>query len=413
LSDGSCWVADTDNDEVVHLAPDGAELWRGGGFSTPQSVSVNPTDNSCWVADWGNSQIAHLAITAYELSLDGAHGDIAVNGMVHELPYALMADVGATVALEALPHPFYEFTGWSGDLAGTENPTIITMDSDRSVTANFAIIQHVLSLTGVGDGSVAVDGVIHSLPWSGPLDAGTVVVLEALPDDCWLFEYWYWLGDLGDLTGDVNPVNVEILGDLSIVANFASAERFGDVDCGQWAVTEVAACCDAGIVSGYPDGFYHPELAVTRDQMAVYISRALAGGDDNVPEFTDTPTFPDVPEGFWALDYVEHAVAQNVVTGYLDGSYHPEYEVTRDQMAVYVARSICDPAGEAGLADYIPADPRDFPDVASGFWAYTHVEYCVENGVVSGYLDGYYHPQIVVSRDQMAVYVARAFALLP
>ncbi len=189
------------------------------------------------------------------------------------------------------------------------------------------------------------------------------------------------------------------------------AVMFPDADLDHWACEEILACVDAAIVSGYPDGTYHPELAVTRDQMAVYIARALAGGDENVPEFTDTPTFPDVDGTHWALKYVEYAVDQNVVAGYLDGSYHPEYQVTRDQMAVYVARALVAPEGEAGLADYTPADPRNFPDVASGFWAYTHVEYCVEHGVVAGYLDGLYHPEYVVTRDQMAVYVARAFGL--
>jgi Tol biopolymer transport system component len=187
--------------------------------------------------------------------------------------------------------------------------------------------------------------------------------------------------------------------------------RFWDVPGFFWAYDAIEACAAAGIVSGYPDGRYQPGGAVTRDQMAVYISRALAGGKENVPDFTDIPTFPDVGDTHWALKHVEYAVSQNVVAGYQDGSYHPEYPVTRDQMAVYVARSICDPTGEDGLADYTPVDPRNFPDVASDFWSYKHVEYCVENGVVAGYLDGLYHPELVVTRDQMAVYVARAFDL--
>jgi hypothetical protein len=187
--------------------------------------------------------------------------------------------------------------------------------------------------------------------------------------------------------------------------------RFADVSTNHWAFWEVDTCVEAGIVSGYGDGNYRPDLAVTRDQMAVYISRALAGGNEYVPDFTDTPTFSDVGSEHWALDYVEYAFDQNVVTGYDDGSYHPEYEVTRDQMAVYVARSICDPTGEEGLAGYVPAAPRDFPDVASDFWAYRHIEYCVEKGVVAGYPDGSYYPNSVVTREQMAVYVARAFKL--
>ena len=186
---------------------------------------------------------------------------------------------------------------------------------------------------------------------------------------------------------------------------------FPDVPLNHWANAEVEACFHVGIVGGYPDGTYQPGNAVTRDQMAVYISRALAGGDENVPEFIQTPAFPDVPEEHWALDYVEYAVDQNVVAGYDDGTYRPEYEVTRDQMAVYVARALVAPTGEAVLINYIPADPVNFPDVLSDFWAYTHVEYCVENGVVQGYDDGYYRPEYVVTRDQMAVYVARAFGL--
>jgi hypothetical protein len=187
---------------------------------------------------------------------------------------------------------------------------------------------------------------------------------------------------------------------------------FFDVASGHWAASEIEACVQAGVVSGYGDGTYQPGDPVTRDQMAVYISRALAGGDENVPEFTDTPTFPDVGSEHWAFDYVEYAADQNVVGGYEDGTYHPEFEVTRDQMAVYVARALVAPDGEDGLAGYVPADPRNFPDVASDFWSYKHVEYCVENGVVAGYEDGYYHPEIVVTRDQMAVYIARAFGLM-
>jgi hypothetical protein len=235
----------------------------------------------------------------------------------------------------------------------------------------------------------------------------------------------HWEGaEWVDITTSRDPVNNIICGQTDSLSPIAlhgiRRTQFPDVPAWgsgaegldpHWAYYQIMACVEARIVSGYPDGSYQPGAAVTRDQMAVYMSRALAGGDESVPEFTDTPTFPDVPEGFWALDHVEYAVSQNVVGGYQDGSYHPERQVTRDQMAVYVARALVAPEGEAGLADYVPADPRDFPDVASDFWAYKHVEYCVENGVVAGYLDGLYHPDYVVTRDQMAVYVARAFGL--
>jgi PKD repeat protein len=195
---------------------------------------------------------------------------------------------------------------------------------------------------------------------------------------------------------------------------------FGDTPLDYWAGGEILACVDAGIVSGYGDHCYHPDWAVDRAQMAVYVSRAVAGGDENIPDRTAAPSFNDVDCSHWACEYISYAAQQGIVQGYPDGSYRPTELVTRDQMAVYIARSICDPTGEDGLADYAPSDPHDFADVApTGYgpdgtephWAYGYVEYCAENGVVEGYDDGLYHPERPVKRDQMAVYVARAFGL--
>ena len=190
---------------------------------------------------------------------------------------------------------------------------------------------------------------------------------------------------------------------------------FSDVPFGSWAWAETEAAYWYGIVQGYTDGLYHPEFEVTRDQMAVYVSRAVGTptGSVSVADYQppSTPSFSDVPVDNWAYRNTEYAVTQNIVQGYPEGDYKPQLEVRRDQMAVYTARSMVAPTGEAALAGYVPSDPRNFPDVPSDFWSYKHIEYCVEHSVVQGYDDGLYHPEIVVTRDQMAVYVARAFQL--
>ncbi len=178
-----------------------------------------------------------------------------------------------------------------------------------------------------------------------------------------------------------------------------------------WAFHQIEACYRAGIVAGYEDGNYHPEFQVTRDQMAVYISRALAGGDENVPNGYLQPSFSDVSPAHWAFKYIEYAVERNVVQGYAEGDYRPELVVDRGTMAVYIARSIVDPTGEEGLASFQPPIIPTFTDVPAQFWSYLHVEFCVDSGVVQGYSDGLYHPEISVTRDQMAVYIARAFQL--
>ncbi len=186
---------------------------------------------------------------------------------------------------------------------------------------------------------------------------------------------------------------------------------FPDVPWYFWAKDEVQAAVDAKIVAGYQDGTYRPEVVVTRDQMATYIARALAGGEEGVPEGPQQPTFYDVPKGAWAYRYVEYCTSESIVRGYDDRHYRPELPVDRGQMAAFVARSVVDPTGDDGLQSYVPPSTPSFPDVGRGFWAYRYIEYSKAAGIVAGYPDGLYHPEIAVTRDQMAVYVARAFKL--
>ena len=157
-------------------------------------------------------------------------------------------------------------------------------------------------------------------------------------------------------------------------------EPFEDIPLDFWAYEQVEGCVGAGIVAGYDDGMYHGDWPVDRATMAVYIARALAEGEDYVPTGPAEATFEDVPTDYWAYDHVEYCYDENVVQGYTATTYEPTVQVTRDQMAVYVARAMVAPTGEAALDDYVPADPRNFPDVPNTgygeggtepFWAYT------------------------------------------
>jgi hypothetical protein len=184
---------------------------------------------------------------------------------------------------------------------------------------------------------------------------------------------------------------------------------FSDVPATWWAWKQIEAAVANGVVQGYTDGTYQPTWTVTRDQMAVYIARALAGGDGNVPAGPATPTFTDVGAGFWAYRYIEYCAdpAQEVVKGFEDGSYQPGLAVNRGQMAVFIGRALA--GGDSFFASYVPPGGPSFPDVSSGFWAYKYVEYIADAGVTQGYPDGKYYPEVNVTRDQMAVYVSRAF----
>ncbi len=181
-----------------------------------------------------------------------------------------------------------------------------------------------------------------------------------------------------------------------------------DIPNDHWAIEYIAACMNADTVYGYADGTYQPTWDVGRDQMAAYVSRATAGGDDSVPDAVADPTFPDVPDDHWAYSYIEYVVSTEIVEGYPDGEYKPAEVVTRDQLAVYIARA----RGWLGIEDPLDTAPEIFPDVPAGYWAGEAIAACLNHGVAKGYEDGSYLPDEAVSRDQMAAYISRAFELL-
>jgi len=180
---------------------------------------------------------------------------------------------------------------------------------------------------------------------------------------------------------------------------------FFDVTNATWAYREIGRCVGAGIVNGYPDGSYQPSQPVTRDQMAVYIARALAGGDANVPAATGAPSFTDVGTDNWALKYVEYAKNMGVVQGY-DGGYRPSDTVDRAQMAAFIARA---KAGSDDAATTTRVSPH-FSDVPPSHWAFRYVEYLAANKLATGFGDHTFRPTSVCTRDAMAAFVSNAFA---
>jgi uncharacterized repeat protein (TIGR02543 family) len=59
------------------------------------------------------------------------------SGTIQSDPAGDKFPAGTRVTLTATPAPGWRFEGWSGDLTGTDNPAIITMDREKSITANF------------------------------------------------------------------------------------------------------------------------------------------------------------------------------------------------------------------------------------------------------------------------------------
>ncbi len=145
----------------------------------------------------------------------------------------------------------------------------------------------------------------------------------------------------------------------------------------------------AGAISGYQDGTFKPYENATRGQLAKIITLA-----ENWPiELPETPHFSDVPAGSTFYSFIETAYSHGVISGYEDGTFRPDNNVTRGQIAKIVVLA-------RGWEPVYTGE--HFSDVASGSTFHPFVEAALTHGILSGYEDGTFRPGNNATRGQIA-----------
>ena len=91
-----------------------------------------------------------------------------------------------------------------------------------------------------------------------------------------------------------------------IMLNCPAANAFyTDMDQNHWAYQSIKFLTEVGVVVGYPDGTYKPDIPVTRAEFASMAIKALGQEDANV---TQDIHFTDVKPDFWAYNIIKKAV---------------------------------------------------------------------------------------------------------
>ncbi len=160
-----------------------------------------------------------------------------------------------------------------------------------------------------------------------------------------------------------------------------------------------------GVTGGCTATAYCPTSSTTREQMAVFVLVSRESFGFVPPPCGATPMFPDVPVSSPFCPWVEELARRGVVSGCGGGNYCPSSSATREQMAVFVLRTL-DPA-----LDPPPCTTPVFSDVpaSSGFCRW--IEELFRRGVVTGCGGGNYCPTADVSREQMSVFLVATFGL--
>jgi uncharacterized repeat protein (TIGR02543 family) len=97
---------------------------------------------------------AYFSVNRYTLTVNASNGTVTKNPDQPDYAH------GTAVELTAVPNAGYHFTGWSGDLVGTNNPDTLTMDGDKSVTASFAINVYTITASAGANGTISPSGTV-------------------------------------------------------------------------------------------------------------------------------------------------------------------------------------------------------------------------------------------------------------
>jgi hypothetical protein len=172
-------------------------------------------------------------------------------------------------------------------------------------------------------------------------------------------------------------------------AKHAASWRYGFSDvAGHAHASAIKQVADRRIATGYANGTFRPNRAVTRAQIATFIGRTMGYSP------VSGSRYRDVPSNHGHAGYINALASRGIMTGYADGRFRPSDPLSREHMAVVLTRAL-------GLSRDSSAASR-FSDVRS---YRGEIGAIAKAGIASGYADGRYRPKRNVSRGQMATFL--------
>jgi len=176
----------------------------------------------------------------------------------------------------------------------------------------------------------------------------------------------------------------------------APKELFSDLSVSHWAFTAVNCLAENFILNGYLDGSFKPENKITRAEFAKIIVSALSSYKPDLKS-----DFSDVPADSWYYTYVSSAYSLGLITGYPDGSFRPNDNITRADICTIVNRAL----------KFLPDGSVSAFTDDSGIPTYARdsVYALAAKGIISGNPDKSFKPTDFATRAQTAKIIYSAF----
>jgi amidase len=168
---------------------------------------------------------------------------------------------------------------------------------------------------------------------------------------------------------------------------------FADIN-GHWAKESIDFLIQKGLINGYPDGSFRPNLGITRAE-AVKVLTTELGLTSQANSFTD------ISSSHWAAGYIGAAQHAGLMTGYTNGTFKADAPISREEMAALLVRAF-------KLSDGTTVSFSDIPTTA---WSYNYIAALTANQIITGYADGTFKPAKDITRAEFSTMVTKVLKL--
>lgn len=169
-----------------------------------------------------------------------------------------------------------------------------------------------------------------------------------------------------------------------------NSKKFSDVPATSWASGAVAFASSHELFNGTSETEFSPELPMSRGMLAVVLHNL-----ENNPSQAVTGVFTDVDSDKWYAEGIAWAAEKGIVTGYGNGRFNPDDDITREQLAVMLWRYAGSPAAAEGELNFSDADK-------TSSWALEAMRWATEKGIINGKGSGILDPNGKATRAQAA-----------
>ena len=153
-------------------------------------------------------------------------------------------------------------------------------------------------------------------------------------------------------------------------------------------------------IVGYDDGEFKSENNMTRAEAAAIFARNIADRKgENIS--SGKSSFTDVNTKLWYNNSIEYLEKYNIISGYTDGTFRPEKQITRAEFVTMCMRFY------DMFDDITVSDKNIFNDVPKSHWASSYIYNAIAMKWIEGYADGTFKPDSNITRAEVVAIVNR------